>query len=139
MISKIVRDKFHMQYTNEGAQVQLCNEKDCKSILRKWQQQNVHFHAYTGKLEKRRTFVIRGLHEETDTNDIKTELEEQDFEILNINKMKGTKFPLFMVTIKGDIKINKLNTQHQYITNTKITWDRYISKRVITQCHRCQK
>ncbi|KAK2578999.1 hypothetical protein KPH14_012661 [Odynerus spinipes] len=44
-----------------------------------------------------------------------------------------------MVTFSAEIQIAQLKQKAQYLGYTKISWENYINKKRITQCHRCQE
>lgn len=90
------------------------------------------------KGKKRRMYVIKGLHEHVKPEEIKENLEESRLVIYNINLMKGTKKPIFMVTI-ATVKLSLIKQKEQYVCYTKVEWDYYINKRRLAQCYRCQE
>lgn len=104
-------------------------------LKQKWQQ--INFHTYTPKSDKKRTYVIKGLHNYADINEIKHDLKAMGYKVANINPMRNTKQTKYMVTFLENMQIKQLSQLAKYICNTKIIWEHYINKR-ITQCRRCQ-
>lgn len=90
------------------------------------------------KEEKRKTYIIKGLHEYVKPEEIKENLEGSRIIVHNISLMKNTKKSFFMVTV-STVKLSLLKQKMQYICYTKVEWDNYTNKRRIAQCHRCQE
>lgn len=132
-----VKENFHIKNHNEITEVFTSNYKQFSLLKQKWQQSKINFHTYTLKSDKRRTYVIKGLHNYVDINEIKHDLEEMGYKVANINPIKNTKQTKYMVTFLGNMQIKQQSQLAKYICNTKIIWEHYINKR-ITQCRRCQ-
>ncbi|KAK2575625.1 hypothetical protein KPH14_011888 [Odynerus spinipes] len=103
----------------------ICKE-DYNKLIEELKKQNIKFHIYTNKTEKR-TYVVRGLYDIEDTTEIKEELEKVGIQVANIGILKGTVRTLLMITIKGTTNINQLQQQVQYLNYTKIKWEYYIN------------
>lgn len=65
------------------------------------------------------------------------ELIELGFPPAKINIMKKTSRPLFMVIFENT-KLNELKQKVLYLHYTRISWEHYINRNKITQCHNCQ-
>lgn len=113
-------------------------QKPTKHPLGLWQQGQLDFHTYTDKTVKRRTYVLKGLHKDTDNDDMKQELTDLGYDIANINLMNNTKQTKHMVTLTGDVNLKQLQQKVIYLGSMRITWEAYVNKRRITQCRRCQ-
>lgn len=134
----LLKQNYYVKYHTEFTEVFTTTKEQYELLKEIWHQQELSFHTYTDKNEKRKTFVIKGLHEQTDCQDIKLELLELGYETINVNVMKNTIQPKYMVTMKGNVQLNKLRQSVKHITSTKIEWDNYVNKRRVRQCHRCQ-
>lgn len=138
ILKDILSEKFHVKYHKDFAEVFTENHAEYEKLKNNWQRNDCQFHTYSDKNNKKRTLVIKGLHEKTDVQQLKLELESHEYEVHSINLMKNTKQPMYMVTLNGNAQINQIKQQVRFLDHTKITWDNYINKRRITQCHRCQ-
>lgn len=137
-IKQTVEDKFHLKYHEECVEVFLHNRKDYDTLFKVWKSRQIKFHTYTSKEEKRRTYIIKGLHDRIETSEVKESLEQLDITVHNISLMKGTMKPMFLVAV-DKIKLGILKQKAQYVCYTKVVWDNYINKRRLAQCHRCQE
>ncbi|CAD6221968.1 GSCOCG00011677001-RA-CDS, partial [Cotesia congregata] len=97
------------------------------------------FHTYSLKNEKKKTLVIKGLHEETNPGDIQAELMEIGIEAKQVSLMKGTNYPIFIVAVTVDTLLKHVKQKARLLCNTKVTWENYETKRRASQCHRCQE
>ncbi|KAK2577593.1 hypothetical protein KPH14_012704, partial [Odynerus spinipes] len=139
MLGDTLKSKFYIKYYKDYTEVYTSTTTDFKLLKQRWQDKKVQFHTYTEKQERRRTYVIRGLHKDTDVAVMKKEMEELGFPVTSMNIMKNTRIPLFMVTVAVDVQLGLLKQKVQYLAYTKITWEHYVNKRRVTQCHRCQE
>lgn len=85
-----------------------------------WLQNNYQFHTYTDKNVKKKTFVIKGLHKDTEIEDLTSELQASNYTVSNINLMKNTKQPMFMVTLTTNVQLKQIRQNVCYLGNTKI-------------------
>lgn len=83
-------------------------------------------------------FVVKGLHEQTDPDEMKKELMNIGLQVNKINKMRGTNRTMHMVSVPAYTNLTKVQRKIRYIQHTRIHWDKYTSTKKITQCHRCQ-
>ena len=67
LIKDIVANKFHVKYHGDTVSIFLNNLSDYESLKKTWQEKGMSFHTYTRKEEKKRVYVINGLHSETTT------------------------------------------------------------------------
>lgn len=88
-IKKVVKYNFHIRYTSETTEIYTSTYVDFEELKKSLNSDKIGFPTYTDKREKRRTFVIKGLHH-VSTDDIKNEIQEFGYEVVVINKMKGT-------------------------------------------------
>ncbi|KAM0734036.1 Nucleic-acid-binding protein from transposon X-element [Formica fusca] len=138
LIKQSVENNFYIKYHENNVEVFLSNYRDYEALSQTWKNKEVKFHTYTAKDEKRRTYVLKGLHELVKPEEIKENLKELGITVHNINLMKGTRKPMFMVSVTT-IKLNVLKQKAQFLCYTRVEWDNYINKRRIAQCHRCQE
>ncbi|CAK9801648.1 hypothetical protein ANTPLA_LOCUS2886 [Anthophora plagiata] len=88
LIKNVVKNKFHIKYNGDPVSVSLQSTTDFDNLKRTWKEKSLSFHTYTKKEEKKRVYVIKGLHGETTIEEIKIELQKQDIKTDNITKIK---------------------------------------------------
>lgn len=138
-IKDMLKNKFYIKYNKDYTEVYTTCISDYQLLKDQWQNTKVQFHTFTVKENKKRIFVIRGLHAESNVAQMLDELKELGFDATQANLMKNTSRPLFMITFSADTTLTHLKQKVQYLSYTKITWENYVNKKRITQCHRCQE
>ncbi|KAM0726761.1 Nucleic-acid-binding protein from transposon X-element [Formica fusca] len=138
-VKGIISNKFFIKYQTNRTAVHTETQEDYKKLIAILESDGAQYHTFIPKDRKAKAFVIRGLPKNIDNQDIKNELKEFDIQVNNCNEMTGTHNPLYMVTILGSINIRILVHKVKYLNHTKITWERYLNKKRVTQCHRCQE
>ncbi|KAK9721117.1 hypothetical protein QE152_g21706 [Popillia japonica] len=96
------------------------------------------FYTYTPRAEKTMAFLIKGLHYECETEDVKNELVELNFKVLSVVKFKNTKLPIYMITVPKTVNLKLLQTKVRYLQNTRVYFEAHFSKREVIQCKKCQ-
>jgi len=89
-LKEVIKENFHVKYHEDFTEVFTSNLEQHSKLKKIWQLRKINFHTYTDKTDKRRTYVIKGLHNQTDINDIKQDLEEMGYKVANLNVMKNT-------------------------------------------------
>lgn len=129
---------FHWNNTPNSSGLYLSNKEDwiiCKEMFKS---KKIEFHTFTWKDEKEHAFVLRGLHQEIEPEEIKDELNENELlHVKNVYRMRGTKYPAYLVITTADITIRTIE-QIRFVQHTKVRWDRHVNNKIIIQCHRCQ-
>lgn len=138
-IKDLIRAKFSIKYHSGFTEIFTTCDSDHQLLKTTWKDTNVPFHSYTTKNEQRRTYILKGLHDKVNREDILRELNELQFPALDINPMRNTKNAIFMVTFPSEIKVNDLNQKVRHLGYTKVLWEHFINKRRLSQCHRCQE
>lgn len=139
-IKRIIGDesKFHIRYGPTTSNVFVETEEAYNNLEKYFVSDNQEFHTYSRKNERTHAFVLRGLNEDLDLEELKQELIGYNINIKNIYKMKRTRNPAYLV-ITDQKTTMKFLTQHVPIVNyTVVTWERHYSNKKITQCRRCQ-
>lgn len=132
-------DQFYLKHTRNRTNIFFNNNEDYRKFLNQVGD-NIEYHTYTSKDKKTKAFVIYNLNSDFTDQEIKEALQKEfDLSIDRLSKLKNTKSPIYLVTIKNPINKTQLNKQCSLILNTKITWDIYRNKREIIQCKRCQE
>ncbi|XP_046145928.1 uncharacterized protein LOC123989251 [Osmia bicornis bicornis] len=78
LIKAIVKEKFHIKYSEGSVSVHLQTLLDYENLKSIWKERGINFHTYTRKDEKKRVYVLNGLHNEVTTEDVQDELKEAD-------------------------------------------------------------
>lgn len=128
---------FHWRNTPNSSGLYLANRQDweaCKEMLR---ENSVEFHTFSMKEDKNHAFVLRGLFQEVDVGDIMAEIKEQDIPVKEVFRMKGTRYPAYLVVTSAETTIKRIEAV-RYISYTKVRWERHYNSKMIIQCHRCQ-
>lgn len=142
-LTKMLREKaaagYNLKFTSTNTQIQTKRQSDKEAIMKALKENGTDFHTYTEKGAITHAFVIRGLDNNPDPDEIKLELEEyHKIKVVKIYRMKATRRPLYMVTTSADTKLSQLLKNVQFLYNTKVSWERHINNKQIIQCHRCQ-
>ena len=138
-VKDVLKEKFYIKYNTNYTEVFTTSANDYKVLKELWIDNKIEFHTYTEKNNKKRAYVVRGLHAETDIIEISEDIKKQGFSAIKINLMKNTARPLYMATFSADIKLTELKQKIKFLCYTKISWENYINKNRLTQCHRCQE
>ncbi|KAI4490167.1 hypothetical protein M0802_010892 [Mischocyttarus mexicanus] len=109
--------KFFLKYKKERVELHTSTLEDFNHIKEKWARDNIKFHTYTTKSEKRKTYVIYGMHHGITAEDIKKELEDLNIVVYNVNAMRGTSRPMFMVTTSAATKLAQLQDKRKQPTH----------------------
>lgn len=139
-------EKFNIKRISQSKHTLLIEDLDsynsAKQVLKEVE---TPYFTYTPKVEKPKTIVLKGLHENEDTNEIKNLIEEHGIQIINVTQLKTKhskrneqRLPLYIIqcapdTNMGNIyKITSLNYQ-------RVSWEPLKKSEVIMQCHQCQR
>lgn len=138
-IKSQVGNQFYIRHTGGRISLQLYEYSKYNQIKSELKD-TIEFHTYTPKHEKTYGYIIRGLDQDPNPEDIKNDLEEtQKLKVLDIFKMKTNYRPLFLAITNKDITINFLKENIRFILNTKIYWEIHRNTKQTTQCKRCQE
>ncbi|XP_076545153.1 uncharacterized protein LOC143306880 [Osmia lignaria lignaria] len=86
------------------------NISDFENLKKTWKEKGSNFHTYTRKDEKKRVYVINGLHNKITAEETKEELYRHEINADNITKMKRTVRSLYMISVSNAIKLKHLRT-----------------------------
>jgi hypothetical protein len=111
-----------------------------RGIVRALRENNAEFHTFQLSEDRPYRVVIRGLHPSIDTNEIKTSLANEGFEVkavTNVLSLEKLPLPLFYVDLIRSKKSEEIFSL-QFLLQTKITVEEPRKKRGIVQCYKCQ-
>ncbi|KAI4484928.1 hypothetical protein M0802_012948 [Mischocyttarus mexicanus] len=117
LLKQNLKNKFFIKYKKERVELHTSTLEDFNHIKEKWTRDNIKFHTYPTKGEKRKTYVIYGKHHGITDEDIKLELEDLNIVVYNVNAMKGTSRPMFMVTTSAATNLAQLQDKVPDINN----------------------
>ncbi|KAJ3629934.1 hypothetical protein MTP99_014296 [Tenebrio molitor] len=129
---------YTVKFTKFNTNIHTKNKKDWVKVQEILKHDNIEFHTYTHKDNKTHAFVLRGLDQKPELEDIAEALKTEQIAIINIYNMRATNRPAYLVVTDNTITMAKLDNI-KYVLNTKITWHRHMNSKVFVQCHRCQK
>ena len=142
LLLKIAGDDFELKAL-QGNQVKIQPKpsKKYSTIIKALAEKHTEFHTYQPKENRSFRVVLRGLHYSTNTQDIKTEIENLGHTVVNIFNIKQSRtnipLPLFFIDLKqnpNNKEIYSIETLHY----TKVTFEPPRPKRSISQCTKCQ-
>ncbi|KAI4487684.1 hypothetical protein M0802_011946 [Mischocyttarus mexicanus] len=70
LLKQNLKNKFYIKYKKERVELHTSTLEDFNHIKEKWARDNIKFHTYTTKSEKRKTYVIYGMHHGMTAEDI---------------------------------------------------------------------
>lgn len=123
--------------------VYIKNKVDRDALREKINPEEPPYYTYTEKSARHYAFVLRGLEHEPSVQEIESELRKINFEHIKIYSMKSTKNTespsrvLYVVT-QTPHRVSELNNKHKYLLYTRVTWEKFVNKKGVIQCHRCQ-
>lgn len=137
LLRKTADDKFTIKYTKNNTNVMVNDSSSWNAIKQALTKRNISHHSYTPKSDKTHAFVITGLDQQPEVDDIKSELIQAGIAVKNVFEMKNTHRPKYLITT-DKITTLKSISQIKYLCFTKISFSRHYNNKLITQCHRCQ-
>lgn len=148
LTSELNIDKYTIQQNrNKTTTLKLDSIADYKKANEIFKStQTMHF-TFTPKSEKPKSFVLRGLSNNTEEQEIQKELDEMNIpnvKIVNVRRIitrkseaENFKIPLFVVQTSPDsIAANLLKIR--FLDHVVVHWEP-LKKRLYTQCRRCQR
>ncbi|GJQ73832.1 hypothetical protein Trydic_g18770 [Trypoxylus dichotomus] len=84
---------------NTGIQVEPATEEDYRKLSKLLKEQKTQFYTYQLKSEKKLKVVLRGITQDITDDEIKQDLQAQDYPVEKITRMKGKPSPLVLVEI----------------------------------------
>lgn len=141
-MAKLAPSGFYYKYIGKDSTLVFIEKyEEYKNVVTKFHKGKAEFHTYTPKQEKTHAFVLKGLCQALEIDEIKEELTAQKIKIKNIFKMKGTPeyAPAYLVVTDAQTTLSDIQRKVKRINHTVIRWERHYNNKIITQCHRCQR
>ncbi|KAL4121294.1 hypothetical protein QTP88_013837 [Uroleucon formosanum] len=141
-ISKLIgKDKFFCKSSTDQLKIQTATPEAYRLLVHYLKNNNAQYHTYQLTQDKPIRVVIRNIHPSTDINEIKKELTELSFVVIQVTNVlhKTTKLPLplFFVDLEKSeksLEIFKLPS----LLYTKIKVEEPYKLKTISQCQNCQ-
>lgn len=136
-------NNFNLTYCGNGqVRIQTHTLEDFQKIKSGLKDNHTEYHSFTLKTDKPIKSVIRGLPI-LNVEEIKSDLIEKGFKVLNLFLLKGknglpTINPLYLINFEPGSNISAIKNLN-ILCHCKISIERYITSKHITQCHRCQQ
>lgn len=141
---KLSVSELNIKYAGNKTIFYVYNSEDFDTIKNELKILKLNFHTYTPKHEIKPKVVLKGMPPDYTTEDIQADLSQQGLEIYKIIQMvkktdgKETKLPLSIIILNNQQQLEKLKNI-KYCSNVVIRWEKYASKKILTQCHLCQE
>lgn len=119
------------------------NIEDYNILKEKVERAKLEFHTYTFNQTKLPRMIIKNLPSNLPLEDIKEDLLNKNINFDKVTQMtkkieeKIVNLPLFIVSFKEGVEI-KTVLNIKTLCYYRITWEKFINKRPITQCYKCQ-
>ena len=144
---KNIKPKVVMM-TDQQLKFNVDTESEYRELSKHLNGSSLEWHTYENKLTRPIRVVVKGLHPTCDPDEIKEELKNMKFKIIDVvNKIKKTKvndkeiitaLPLFMLTFDNSEDIKEIYNI-QYLCHMRVKIEALRSNKLIPQCKKCQK
>lgn len=131
---------LNIKYTKNNTLLFVKTKNDYEKILQYCKEEDgVSFHTYTPSSEKTHAFVVRGLDNRPEPEDIMAAFQtEYDIELVNVYEMHTKGRPLYLIVMSSAITLRYLQQNVRYLMCVRIFLEERENKKRIIQCHRCQ-
>ncbi|KAK9744304.1 hypothetical protein QE152_g7879 [Popillia japonica] len=133
-----VSTEYHIQFAGDSTLVYYRAKADYDKFVQRYKS-TVPFYTYTPKGEKTNAYVIKGLHEDVEKDEIKNELLELGVQVSAVTRFKRSKYPIFMCVVKKSVTLKDLQKAGRYLQHTRVYYEPHTSKKETIQCHKCQQ
>lgn len=133
---------------NQQLKINVVTETDYRNLTEYLNGSQQQWHSYENKHTRPIRVMVRNLHQSCNPEDIKRELSESGFKIIDVvNKIKKSKkgdeetripLPLFMLTFDNKEDIRKIY-EIKHLCHMGVKIEAVRSNRIIPQCKRCQR
>lgn len=143
LLDKHVNGKYTIKVLqNDRVKIQPHTTETYPETVKLLKDKDTEFYTYKPKGERSFKVILKNMHPSMDTNDIKTQLNEQGHIVTNIwnIKQRSTKkpLPIFIIELKPQTN-NKLIYDIKRLLNCNIYFEPPRPKREIPQCSNCQQ
>lgn len=121
--------------------------EDHKQMVEKLKEADFKFFTYTAKGQRPKLMMVRGIHQDTNIDEIKVDICDKGYKVINVYPMvkkikndagieKQVKIPSFTVSFDPATRTSEIK-QINGCCGYKVSWE-IKRKNNITQCHKCQ-
>ncbi|KAK9730378.1 hypothetical protein QE152_g15252 [Popillia japonica] len=138
-------DKFVQQYKNTvpfytyTPKGEKTNAYVIKGLYEDVEEDDIKNELLELRVQIRNAYVIKGLYEDVEEDDIKNELLELRVQISAVTRFKRSKYPIFMCVVKRSVTLKDLQKAGRYLQHTRVYYEPHTSKKEATQRHKCQQ
>ncbi|GJQ83116.1 hypothetical protein Trydic_g12038 [Trypoxylus dichotomus] len=131
-------NRYKSKLINTGIHVEPATEEYYRKLSKLLKEQKTQFYTYQLKSEKKLKVVLRGITQDITDDEIKQDLQAQDYPVEKITRMKGKQgkpSPLVLV------EIDRLYKSIYNITDCcglAVKVEALRTRNLIVQCHKCQ-
>jgi hypothetical protein len=139
---------FCKEHTKAGVNIKYTKDKtiifaneinDFKNLKKELQSaEKTQWHTYATKDERTHGFVIYGLQNRPDEEEVKEDLIKKNINCKTVYKMKNTNTPLYVVITDNKTTLNEVQEKVRTVQQVVVNWKKLINKKEIIQCHKCQ-
>lgn len=144
-LSTQLRDKrihvLQASVVQVGIRIQVQTKDDFRALVKHLDAQKQEYHTYALEEERRLKAVIRGLHREVSTEEVKADLLAQKFPVLAVHRMHDRNrqpMPLVIVVLEKNDKGKSIFNLKSVLGLSGIKVETPNGKGMPAQCHRCQ-
>lgn len=139
-LKKYAINSFALKYTRERVHIQAETMEDFQSITTALDKENnMPYHTFTTRDQQQNTYVAKGLPADATEDEITEELSQKyNLAPARCTKMKNTRRTVFVISFKNEITLKHLE-KARCIAYTRVSWERYVNAKRLSQCHRCQE
>jgi hypothetical protein len=143
LLVRIAGSEFEIKVLHDNqVKVQTQTSDKYRTIVRALVERSTEFHTYQPKTERSFRAVLRGMHYSTNTEDIKSAIEQLGHTVLNIHNIQqqrtNTPLSLFFIDLKPQDN-NKDLYRIESLNCIKVQFEPPRPKRAIPQCGKCQR
>lgn len=132
-----ISKEYHIKLAWDKTLVYFTHLHSYKLFIEKYTNK-LPFYTYTPKGERTHAFVIRGLPDDAEAEEIKKELTELDIPVQSVVPFRNTRTPIFMCTAPKSVTLNDLRAKARYLLRAKAYFEPHINKKGLVQCKKCQ-
>lgn len=128
---------YHIQLATDKTLVYFAHLRHYKTFIETYTNK-LPFYTYTPKGEKTHAYIVKGLPDDAEAEDIQAELRELDIRVQSVVRFRNTKYPIFMCVTPKNVTINDMRAKARYLQRARVYFEPHLNKKCITQCKKCQ-
>ncbi|KAK2577730.1 hypothetical protein KPH14_000871 [Odynerus spinipes] len=131
---------YNVKFLGKRIRLQFYDFNDHNKFKDNLKSTNVHFFTFSANVERSLVMVLKGLPI-IPINDLLEELKSKNLSPVTINsitpKNRKSHFAIYKVNFPVATTVASVQSVG-FLYNTRIYWEKYLSRRIYTQCFRCQ-